>query len=325
MLTPKDWMEIFRDVLTAGKLKGMLPVKNGGTGATTAFDARKNLETNLRTYMTLEQIGITPGEETIETIVNTLQGCCILTYTTGDNSNYEIYPDEIKLASGIAYGTCIVIREDTRISFEFIHHTSGRRWIGSYYIHSTQGGWSGWKEIFTTNGGNLSGSVLLITTNAYKTFGVDRYTDGAPTGGARFGVAWAVDGSDAAQIAHLRDNKVTSYLRLHDCILELYDSVNNKNYNILGEHNKPSGTYTGNGSSTERTIDIGGIGNTLVITSDYGVAIVTKYGAIVKTASGNSVTGLAESAVKFADGVLTIKSSSSYVNGSGYTYSYQVL
>lgn len=89
--------------------------------------------------------------------------------------------------------------------------------------------------------------------------------------------------------------------------------------------NKPSGTYTGNGSATSRTVATGGIGDVCIINSTQGVAIVTEYGAIVKTASGTSVTALASSNVKFIDGVLTIASNSPYVNSSSVEYTYQVV
>lgn len=89
--------------------------------------------------------------------------------------------------------------------------------------------------------------------------------------------------------------------------------------------NKPTGTYTGSGSSTSRTIDTKGIGNVCIITSQYGVAIVTEYGAIVKSSSSTSLSGLSASTVSFKNGVLTIAGTSNYVNSSSYTYTYNVV
>lgn len=102
-------------------------------------------------------------------------------------------------------------------------------------------------------------------------------------------------------------------------------SGTSKTYNVFGEHNKPIGSYEGSGSTASRTIEIGGIGNLLIITSNYGMAWVTQSGAITKTTSGTTLNTLAASAVKFVDGVLTIASNSSYVNSSSYEYSYQVV
>ena len=104
--------------------------------------------------------------------------------------------------------------------------------------------------------------------------------------------------------------------------------TNQNVYNIYGEHNKPSGSYTGNGSSATRTIDIGGVGNILYITSPYGFGFVTADGGFFIQASYDTssyVVSYSSSYIKFVDGVLTIKTSNSYVNSSSYAYTYCVL
>lgn len=113
--------------------------------------------------------------------------------------------------------------------------------------------------------------------------------------------------------------------------LTLSDVTNgtwSKLYRIFGEHNKPSGSYTGNGSSATRTIDIGGVGNILYITSPYGFGFVTADGGFFIQASYDTssyVVSYSSSYIKFVDGVLTIKTSNSYVNSSSYAYTYRVL
>lgn len=95
---------------------------------------------------------------------------------------------------------------------------------------------------------------------------------------------------------------------------------------IFGEHNKPSGTYSGNGGS--QTIDTGGIGDVILVQltgSGGGFAIVTKSGAIGKLNSNNSVFALADTEAKFIGGVLTLNSSNYALNRSGYGYNWQVL
>lgn len=89
--------------------------------------------------------------------------------------------------------------------------------------------------------------------------------------------------------------------------------------------NKPSGSYTGNGSATTRTIETGGIGNVCAVWTGDGtsMALVTPCGALVETSG--TAAALASSAVKFADGVLSITSAGTEVNASGVTYYYQVL
>ena len=93
--------------------------------------------------------------------------------------------------------------------------------------------------------------------------------------------------------------------------------------NIFGEHNKPRSTYVGNGSSTQRTIPIGGISNILYLTSSYGWCLVTAHGAMAITGTGNNVFGHLD--IKYKDGNLTISSASDYFNKDGTIYTYQVL
>lgn len=95
-----------------------------------------------------------------------------------------------------------------------------------------------------------------------------------------------------------------------------------KFYNIFGEHNKPSGSYTGNGSATSRTINIASIGAGILIISDNGMAIVTSAGAIM--GYGTTISGLGSGTVTFKDGVLTLKTADNKLNANGVYYDYQV-
>ena len=89
---------------------------------------------------------------------------------------------------------------------------------------------------------------------------------------------------------------------------------------------KPRGGYTGNGSASTRTIDTHGEGNiALVFCSSYGFSLVTPHGAITKTTSGTSITGVASSSVNFVEGVLTIATANSAFNENGKTYYYQIM
>lgn len=96
-------------------------------------------------------------------------------------------------------------------------------------------------------------------------------------------------------------------------------------YKLHGEHNKTRGNYTGNGSATSRTVDTKGLGNSLLIWSEEGYCLVSTHGAIIKAHSGSTVSGLAYTDVAFAEGVLTIASTSNYVNENGMIYYYQLL
>ena len=92
-------------------------------------------------------------------------------------------------------------------------------------------------------------------------------------------------------------------------------------HSMLHTGNKPTGTYTGNGSATARTIATGGIGSCVMVrkSGERGIfAIVTESGYYAKDGSNG------EDAY-FASGVLTIASTSNAFNTNGATYYYQVL
>lgn len=97
-------------------------------------------------------------------------------------------------------------------------------------------------------------------------------------------------------------------------------------YHILHTGNKPSGSYTGNGNTTERTIETNGIGSAVVITSPNGTtAILTPVcGVLIKTSSITAIPyGTAH--ITWATGMITIATADSALNASGVTYSYHVL
>lgn len=106
-------------------------------------------------------------------------------------------------------------------------------------------------------------------------------------------------------------------------------------YNIFGEHNKPYGSYTGNGSSTERVIDLGVTAATrdmVAICSENGTTLVTTGSGIYFNAA--SVTNLAYSNahVEVRDIgdrtnvlVLVLNTTHAGVNGSSNKYYWRVM
>lgn len=96
---------------------------------------------------------------------------------------------------------------------------------------------------------------------------------------------------------------------------------------FLHTGNKPSGSYTGNGSAAARTIATGGIGTTIVIYSEEnGSSIIARKGVINRVNS--DITALSGSAATFGaegTGILRLSTDSKTVNQSGVTYYYQVL
>lgn len=95
--------------------------------------------------------------------------------------------------------------------------------------------------------------------------------------------------------------------------------------NINGDHNKPGGNFVGNGDATRRTIEIGGKGALLVITSDIGTVLVTSRGGIGHNRTGTAVVGIVSWEVDFQNGVLTITSANELLNKNQQKYYYQVI
>ena len=114
-------------------------------------------------------------------------------------------------------------------------------------------------------------------------------------------------------------DKIESSLRISSRINGVFTS-----YNIFGEHNKPSGSYTGNGSATSRTITTGGIGNAILIWGNSSLCLACPLGCFYFAAS-SSYKDYMQTDVKFENGVLKLTSASTYANASGVTYNYQVL
>lgn len=90
---------------------------------------------------------------------------------------------------------------------------------------------------------------------------------------------------------------------------------------------KPTGTYTGNGDATERTVNVGGVGDTVIVrrTSDndnsFAFAIVTPRGYIGK--KGSSV--VCGDDVKTVNGNLVMSTADELFNLNGYGYTYEKL
>ena len=93
-------------------------------------------------------------------------------------------------------------------------------------------------------------------------------------------------------------------------------------HRIFGEHNKPIGTYVGNGSTETRTINIGGMGSTLRIVGYACFGFCTSNGSLFMNSAGELVT---TKHVKYESGILTMDTDYHYVNNNGTTYYYEVL
>lgn len=180
----------------------------------------------------------------------------------------------------------------------------------------------------------VKGSLKIDTTNPYLFFGNTSASAlyGSADGNMQMesrNVSSGVVDTKNRRMLNLRASAYgTSGTDLNSSI-RLIDIVNNvlTSYMLYGQHNKPTGTYSGNGSSASRTVNIGGLGQTLFLTSTNGCAYVSIHGAFCW--GGSSYSGspyyYPNSYIKFQGGVLTITTTNGYFNENGVTYSYEVL
>ena len=92
---------------------------------------------------------------------------------------------------------------------------------------------------------------------------------------------------------------------------------------LLHRGNKPSGSYTGNGDATSRTINTSGIGSVVQIWGNGTSVLITEDGGRKK--SSTTLSGLSYYECTFKSGVLTLATTDTSLNASGVTYYYQVL
>ena len=91
---------------------------------------------------------------------------------------------------------------------------------------------------------------------------------------------------------------------------------------ILHTGNKPTGTYTGNGDATKRTIATGGVGHCIVVSSPKG-SVLVRVGAD-GSYNGNAVN-LSYTEAQCSNGNLMLTTTDASLNESGVTYSYEVI
>jgi len=114
------------------------------------------MDSNLKTYTSLEQIGITVGEETIDGIMASLPNNSMLMFHVTSSNNASQYPTTT--------ATCIIYKSmDSRTSLTLEAANTSRRWFAEHYTANGNITWTGWKEIFTTEGGTLRGGDLFVS------------------------------------------------------------------------------------------------------------------------------------------------------------------
>lgn len=107
-----------------------------------ALEKKADVNTTVYTYKSLNVLGITEGQETIEEIANKMQRNTMLMYTVGEK-NADIYPH--KPAYGLVRVTYL---ELYRALFEYTSKFSGTSWVG-FYSSTNDPKWSGWVQTAT--------------------------------------------------------------------------------------------------------------------------------------------------------------------------------
>lgn len=174
----------------------------------------------------------------------------------------------------------------------------------------SDGVWSGWSTGFLPlTGGTLSSGLGLCSGKVVITYGNEgAYLQHIPD---------SSDSNNYSQISVNHSAVLNNRLRLRNTT-----DGNQKSYNLYGEHNKPSGSYSGNGSATQRTINVGGFGFCIAVQGNGYFGIIGAYGGYCVDLNGD-VRTLKQSEAMYLDGVLTI-AISGVINGNA-TYYYQVL
>lgn len=205
------------------------------------------------------------------------------------------------------------------------------------YVNIMSGGaWLGWTETFTNKGGMIYGYLgarsertpgIEFHTNKHFSRIIKNASDDIDMGLLLGDFA---DNTNEQSSANLILSHKKALSSLNEA-LQFVHIINGKGtyYNIFGEHNKPSGSYTGESQPNdgkERIIDIGGQGECLLITYTHpeqqydGMYLVSSAGML----SCINAYFVKKDTVNFKNGKLYFKNCT-YCNQEGVTYYYQVL
>lgn len=185
-------------------------------------------------------------------------------------------------------------------------------------------------EVVSNKGGEMTGPITNVNSTSFAALHKQRVVN-QKTYYASIGTG-AMDGhaTGAIELAEIVDGERKMLSRLDVCKSKVvYRSESNEIKEIFGEHNKPTGTYVGNGK--ERRIYVGGIGSVLYIYSDdatYQALITPKtgFGWLFPLYSDGTVVELFYSDAYFdGGGYLNVENSNSLINLSGETYHYVLL
>lgn len=182
-------------------------------------------------------------------------------------------------------------------------------------------------------GGTVSGNIDLLT--AFMPC-ITLRTNKAYTQIIRNASDAVEDGLIIRDVSDMTDNNSHLSLKLRHVyaktrpdkalVLSVCENGTVTEYVVFSEHIKKTGTYNGSGQTATETVNVGGVGNALLITNDGGsVAMVTSAGGWWKNTNSANINGFLANECNFTNGVLTLNTTAVALNMSGITYTYQVL
>ena len=168
-----ELQDCFKNMVGGKFEKGnFIPIESGGTGATNDKDARNKLKVNLKTYISLDQIGITRGTETIEEIVSKLPDKSELICNINELANQSIYPSE--------YGVLKVLKcDESRTLFNFYQKGKNVHYLGTYTstnINDDKPAWSGWSVEYNEARKPTPAEIGAVATKTTLETGTDLNT-----------------------------------------------------------------------------------------------------------------------------------------------------
>lgn len=175
-----------------------------------------------------------------------------------------------------------------------------------------------WVGFLPLTGGTLSGHLQATTAVGFSLGELADYGMGELQIRIK-------DRTNNANIRYISLDDMTLMSKMSDA-LKLVDFKDGyyTSHKIFGAHNKPYGSYTGNGSTAERIINTNGIGRGILVFSEKGTAWVSNKGA-VKQLSNGTISGLSYNKVIAWDGTMKLYTNDEVLNASGINYDYQVL
>lgn len=269
-------------------------------------------------YRSFSELGLTVGSETIDSIMSAAAaGEKIRTGIT--SANAAIYP--------LSYGGSLIVEKsyyNRALLWYFPPNAAVSKdlWFG---LHCA-GTWSGWQKLATTDyalprdGSEAMTGKLKLNGNSMLFSPEANWSSGAysSAGAASNGVSLSTRYDGVSREFLLKDTSVELAKAL-----SIWDTPSNTTFYCLHTGNKPTGSYTGNGDATSRTIETGGFGHAVLITSNNGMALLTRKSGLYGGSS--ELNALDYNDGHFADGNIVVASTLSQLNANGVTYTYQVL